>query len=103
MRAVRSTEERVEELPPQVQLHPQEAMWLEIADHEPTIRAALVANGVQPMICQQKGREQQRDYRENVKRLQQLCKERGRRLILVGPPGQPSEPAPTAATAKSKK
>ncbi len=92
----RSTELPTEDPEPSVQRHADEASWVEVADHEPTIRAMLVANGVQPMICQQKGREQQRDYRENTKRLQQLCKQQGRRLVLVSEPSVDQD-------AKSKK
>lgn len=79
-------EVHVEEPIVNVTRHPMESNWLEVADTEPAIRASLLANGVQPMICQEKGRKEQRDYHENKQRLRDLCKKMGMRLILVTPP-----------------
>ena len=56
-----------------------------IANDETAIRAALVANDVVPMICQEKGKRELKEYRENRRRLADLCQARGRRLVLVGP------------------
>jgi hypothetical protein len=57
----------------------------EIANDETVIRAALVANDVVPMICQEKGKRELKEYRENRRRLAELAAKRGRRLVLVGP------------------
>ena len=56
-----------------------------IANDETAIRAALVANDATPMICQEKGKRELKEYRENRRRLADLCQARGRRLVLVGP------------------
>jgi len=55
----------------------------EILDSEPTIRAALLANGIVPMICQKIGKDARRDYHENKKRLIEFLKKQGRTLVLV--------------------
>lgn len=56
-----------------------------IANDETAIRAALVANDATPMICQEKGKRELKEYRENKRRLAELVASRGRRLVLVGP------------------
>jgi hypothetical protein len=55
----------------------------EILDSEPTIRAALLANDIVPMICQKIGKDARRDYHENKKRLIEHMKKHGRTLVLV--------------------
>lgn len=109
LRAARRQEVAVEEPIVKVTRHANEAAWLEVADCEPAIRATLLANGVQPMICQEKGRKEQRDYHENKQRLQTLCVKTGMKLVLVSPPvaTEASQPAivmpSTAAPTKSKR
>jgi hypothetical protein len=56
-----------------------------VANDETVIRAALVANDVVPMICQEKGKRELKEYRENRRRLGELAAKRGQRLVLVGP------------------
>lgn len=48
----------------------------------------LFANGVQPMICQEKGKRDGRDYRENKKRLVELAALYGKTLVLTAPAGE---------------
>ena len=56
---------------------------MEIPENEEAIRAALVAAGEKPMICQQKGRMEKKEIIENKKRLQKIADIYGRRLIFV--------------------
>ena len=56
---------------------------MEIPENEEAIRAALVAAGEKPMICQQKGRIEKKEIIENKKRLQKIADIYGRRLIFV--------------------
>ena len=54
----------------------------EIADDEECIKSALIVNGGTPMICQEKGKRELREYRENKQRLIELVKARGYTLVL---------------------
>ncbi len=54
-----------------------------VEDSNAAIAAALQVNGESPMICQEKGRKQNRDYKENRKRLGEFVKAKGRTLVLV--------------------
>jgi len=56
---------------------------MEIPENEEAIRAALVAAGEKPMICQQKGRMEKKEIIENKKRLQKIADIYGRRLVFV--------------------
>ncbi len=60
------------------------ANWYEVANEEGCIKAALVANGGTPMICQEKGKRELREYGENKRRLMVLVREQGGVLILRG-------------------
>ena len=63
---------------------PQKAI-LEVPETEEAIRAALVAAGEKPMICQQKGRLGGKEILENKKRLQKVADIYGRKLVFVKP------------------
>lgn len=56
---------------------------MEISENEEAIRAALVAMGEKPMICQQKGRTGGKELLENKKRLQKIADILGRKLIYT--------------------
>lgn len=56
----------------------------EVANEESSIKAALVANGGTPMICQEKGKRELREYTENKRRLAELVSQNGSILILRG-------------------
>ena len=60
-------------------------IYVEIPDADGPVRAALIANGITPMTCQEKGKKEQRDFTENKKRLAKYAKEKGKTLILVSP------------------
>ena len=62
--------------------------WVEVTE-EPDgkcIRAMLIANSIVPMSCQEKGRNDKKDVRENTSRLSEFLKKRGKKLVLVKPP-----------------
>lgn len=68
------------------ELAPSSEIWdFTVANDETVIRAALVVNDIVPMICQEKGKRELKEYRENRRRLAELAVKRGCRLILVGP------------------
>jgi hypothetical protein len=56
----------------------------EIENDEASIKAALMVNDGVPMICQEKGKRELKEYGENKKRLVALVKERGAVLVLRG-------------------
>ena len=56
---------------------------MEVPENEEAIRAALVAAGEKPMICQQKGRLEKKEIFENKKRLQKIADIYGRKLVFV--------------------
>jgi hypothetical protein len=58
-------------------------MIMEVAETEDAIRAALVAAGEKPMICQEKGRREKREMMENKKKLQKIADAAGKKLIYV--------------------
>ena len=60
--------------------------WLlEVAETEDALRAVLTAAGVKPMICQEKGKSNQREITENKKRLQKVADKAGRKLVFLPP------------------
>ena len=63
------------------------ASHVEITDDEEgkCVRAMLIANNIVPMSCQEKGRNDKKDVKENIKRLDKFLKGRGKRLVLVKP------------------
>lgn len=63
--------------------------WLlEVPETDEGLRAALVAAGVKPMICQEKGKKENREITENKKRLQKVADKAGRKLIFIKPSKQ---------------
>ncbi len=56
----------------------------EIDNDEACIKAALIVNDGTPMICQEKGKRELKEYTENKKRLVLLVAEQGRVLVLRG-------------------
>ena len=83
MRAHRAEVTPAEDAPLEVSYPTGYETHYEILDSEPTIRAALLANGIVPMICQKIGKDARRDYHENKKRLIEFLKKQGRTLVLV--------------------
>ena len=60
--------------------------WVEIIDCEKSFSAALIANKIVPMACQEKGRLEERDYHENKERLVNFLKGMGKKLVLIALP-----------------
>ena len=58
---------------------------MEIPETDEALRAALIAAGVKPMICQEKGKKENKELNENKKRLQKVADKAGRKLIFVKP------------------
>ena len=56
---------------------------MEVPETEGAIRAALVAAGEKPMICQHKGRTGGKELLENKKRLQKVADIFGRKLVFI--------------------
>ena len=56
---------------------------MEIPETDEALRAALIAAGVKPMICQEKGKKENKELNENKKRLQKVADKAGRKLIFV--------------------
>jgi hypothetical protein len=54
---------------------------MEIPETEEAIRAALIAAGEKPMICQEKGRREKREMTENKKKLQKIADASGKKLV----------------------
>jgi len=61
--------------------------WVEVLHDEEgkTVRAMLIANSVAPMTCQEKGRNDKKDVRENISRLREFLKKNGKKLVLIKP------------------
>ena len=57
--------------------------YLEVPETDDAVRALLQANGVKPMICQEKGKKENRELTENKKRLQKLADQKGQKLLFV--------------------
>ena len=60
-----------------------EEFIMEIPENEAAIRAALIAAGEKPMICQEKGRKEKKELIENKKRLQKVADIAGKKLVYV--------------------
>ena len=56
---------------------------MEVPETDEALRAALIAAGVKPMICQEKGKKENKELNENKKRLQKVADKAGRKLIFV--------------------
>lgn len=63
---------------------PVSANHYEVENDEACIKAALIVNGGTPMICQEKGKRELKEYGENKKRLVAIVKEHGALLVLRG-------------------
>lgn len=59
---------------------------MEVCETEDAIRAALIAAGEKPMICQEKGRREKREMTENKKKLQKIADSAGKKLVYVKDP-----------------
>ena len=59
---------------------------MEIPETDDALRAALVAAGVKPMICQKKTKD--REMIENKKRLQKVADKYGRKLVFLPDPSK---------------
>ena len=70
---------------------------LEIPETDEALRAAVLAAGGKPMICQEKGKSEKRELAENKKRLKKLADAKGQLIVFVGGAGD------AGATAPSKK
>jgi hypothetical protein len=60
-------------------------------DEGQCIRAMLVANNIVPMACQEKGRREGRDIRENKQRLINFMKRRNKKIVFLEPNGKSSD------------
>lgn len=69
---------------------------LEIPDTEEALRAAVLAAGGKPMICQEKGKTEKKELAENKKRLQKLADAKGQRVVFIAA----ADSIPTAAAKK---
>jgi triosephosphate isomerase len=62
---------------------------MEIPETDDALRAALVAAGVKPMICQKKTKEEgNKEMIENKKRLQKVADKYGRKLVFLPDPSK---------------
>lgn len=79
-----------------------------IPETEEAIRAALVAYGEKPMICQEKGRREKKEMTENKKKLQKIVDAAGKKLVYVkdtstilAAPPKPKKPVAGKGAGKS--
>ena len=56
---------------------------LEIPETDDGLRAALMAAGVKPMICQEKGKKENKELVENKKRMQKVADKAGVKLVFI--------------------
>ena len=81
--------------------------WLmEVPDTDEGLRAALMAAGVKPMICQAQGKRENREITENKQRLQKVATAAGRKLVFIANPSRDAsdqESASAAAGAQQQK
>jgi len=70
-------------LPALTAARPTTAAILEIPENDEALRAAVIAAGGKPMICQEKGKSEKRELAENKKRLQKLADAKGQRLVFL--------------------
>ena len=76
-----------QEVPASIDIPADSEMVVEVTDDDEgvCVRAMLIANNIIPMACQEKGRREGRDVRENRARLVEFMKARGKTLVLVRP------------------
>lgn len=76
--------------------------WLmEVPETDEGLRAALVAADVKPMICQDKGKKENKEMTENKLRLQKVATAAGRKLIFIPDPSRDGKKQTGAAAASS--
>jgi hypothetical protein len=70
-----------------IQFPAESESWVEVTDDDEglCVRAMLIANNIVPMACQEKGRREGRDVRENRARLVEFMKRQKKTLIFVKP------------------
>ena len=56
---------------------------MEVPENESAIRAAILAAGEKPMICQEKGKREKKEMIENKKKVQKIADAAGRKLVFV--------------------
>jgi hypothetical protein len=56
-----------------------------VPETEEALRTILTAYDIKPMICQEKGKTDKKEIKENKKRLQKLADSLGRRLVFAAP------------------
>ena len=56
---------------------------MEVPETEEAIRAAIIAAGEKPMICQQKGIREKKEMTENKKKLQRIADAAGKKLVYI--------------------
>ena len=61
---------------------------MEVPETDDALRAALLAAGVKPMICQEKGKKENKELIENKKRLQKVADKVGRKLVFIPDPNK---------------
>jgi hypothetical protein len=71
---------------------------LEIPENDEALRAAVIAAGGKPMICQEKGKSEKRELAENKKRLQKLADAKGQRIVFITDTCASATPAPKKST-----
>ena len=69
---------RIEELP--------QKCLMVVPETEEAIRAAIVAAGEKPMICQGKGKREKKEMNENKKKLQKIADAAGKKLVYAKDP-----------------
>ena len=77
----------VAEEPIPISFPPNSESWIEVTDDDEgvCIRAMLIANNIVPMACQEKGRREGRDVRENRARLIEFMKRQKKTLVFIKP------------------
>lgn len=70
---------------------------MEVPETDEAVRAALLMVGVKPMICQEKGKKENKELTENKKRLQVVADAAGRKLVFVGGAAKTEAKKPVAA------
>jgi pyruvate kinase len=56
---------------------------MEVPETDEALRAALTAAGVKPMICQEKGKKENKEINENKKRLQKVAEQKGYKVVFL--------------------
>ena len=74
--------------------------WLmEVPDTDEGLRAALMAAGVKPMICQAQGKRENKEITENKQRLQKVATAAGRKLVFIADPSRDASDQESASAA----